>query len=784
MKIFPFILILIFSSSLSWSLTFKNGVQQLEDKSSKSLSCPYNKILKESESVSHDHLDIEIMENFAPAVITFLPRYESFTTGNEIQYLQPGNSSSEIKLIADFNNDGFDDIMIEAFMTDTPPVFMISNGDGTFIEEKNFTNNASRRQIRKASSADLNNDGWIDIVGFTTSDHFDPMGWVRGEPDILLINQKGQGFEEVIIPEWHKNDYNHGGDLADINNDGLIDILPVAEDPNKPTGPLINKGNNKYVLAPYQYSNLVSNGSSSSLDTGDLNNDGFVDFVFAITTLSQEGLTEKNLDSSSVHVIYGDGDFDFRDNLTLEFGNHWISPKKLKELKQNEDLFEEGGRQDLNNLHRTKGFVDGGSSNVQLIDLNNDGLLDILMGHWIAPNPLWMTSGFKAYINDGTCFSDQTNSFFPNQRMNRELTPNQQTAYIHQFFFEDITGDNLPDLILKMDGTMSYTESEEIYFPYIFINNGSNKYLPILKSKAPFAPTPKYRNFGSPFRNDMHSFGDFDGDGRADLVFINREHHAYRMYVHLQRSEKELQDAEKIQQEFLSEAQGRYPVEFFHNINGEEIIAKAELSIVRKVAVIQNVEFMNDKYPNTNLKGVRGYINKNKNIEIWAKQQTVNGFGECLYFNGDLLSGYELANQQFDFGMKGINNCRDKDNIWPINLRLIPKEFSLQLSWATITNGPYVLEAQDKIIYSFDKSSDPKKVLIKNIIYENFSTEGEAHGREDLEIKLLDENFISIVGKIQLFPGEFLDLNILEPIASSKVILPFSNSDQLIISWE
>ena len=72
-------------------------------------------------------------------------------------------------------------------------------------------------------------------------------------------------------------------------------------------------------------------------------------------------------------------------------------------------------------------------------------------------------------------------------------------------------------------------------------------------------------------------------------------------------------DAEKIQQEFLSEAQGRYPVEFFHNINGEEIIAKAELSIVRKVAVIQNVEFMNDKYPNAKLKGVRGYINKNKN---------------------------------------------------------------------------------------------------------------------------------------------------------------------------
>ena len=189
-------ILLILLPTLSWGLTFKDGkqVESDENRSPNSISCPSTNISNYEESTSNEHSDIKISDHFAPAIVFYLPRYETWTNGTEIKYLQEGMSSTEMKLVADFNNDGLDDIMIEYFMVDTPPVFLISNGDGTFSVEKKFTNDASRRQIRKASAADLNNDGWIDIVGFTTTDPLEKLGWERGEPDILLINQPSGAF--------------------------------------------------------------------------------------------------------------------------------------------------------------------------------------------------------------------------------------------------------------------------------------------------------------------------------------------------------------------------------------------------------------------------------------------------------------------------------------------------------------------------------------------------------------------------------------------------------------
>ena len=47
---------------------------------------------------------------------------------------------------------------------------------------------AARKTIRKAISTDFNNDGYMDIYGFTTGHHYQEMG--INEKDLLLINQK------------------------------------------------------------------------------------------------------------------------------------------------------------------------------------------------------------------------------------------------------------------------------------------------------------------------------------------------------------------------------------------------------------------------------------------------------------------------------------------------------------------------------------------------------------------------------------------------------------------
>ncbi len=71
---------------------------------------------------------------------------------------------------------------------------------------------------------DLNNDGWPDIY----------IGNDFSEKDFLYINNKNGTFKEASLDAFkHMSNFSMGNDIADINNDGLLDIMAVdmmAED--------------------------------------------------------------------------------------------------------------------------------------------------------------------------------------------------------------------------------------------------------------------------------------------------------------------------------------------------------------------------------------------------------------------------------------------------------------------------------------------------------------------------------------------------------------------------
>ncbi len=75
--------------------------------------------------------------------------------------------------------------------------------------------------------SDLNQDGYPDI--YVGNDFF--------ENDYLYMNQKDGTFKELISesPEklGHTSHYSMGNDIADINNDGLVDIVSVDMLPNR-----------------------------------------------------------------------------------------------------------------------------------------------------------------------------------------------------------------------------------------------------------------------------------------------------------------------------------------------------------------------------------------------------------------------------------------------------------------------------------------------------------------------------------------------------------------------
>lgn len=97
-----------------------------------------------------------------------------------------------------------------------------NNGDGTFINVTEKAGILNYGLSLSATVADLNNDGWKDIY---VSNDFD-------SPDFLYLNNQDGTFSEVsqsVIR--HTSQYGMGVDLADYNNDGLMDIGQVDMTP-------------------------------------------------------------------------------------------------------------------------------------------------------------------------------------------------------------------------------------------------------------------------------------------------------------------------------------------------------------------------------------------------------------------------------------------------------------------------------------------------------------------------------------------------------------------------
>lgn len=107
-------------------------------------------------------------------------------------------------------------------------------GDYFFRNDgKQFTNVSIKAGIYAApqgyglgiSVGDLNNDGWEDI--YVANDFH--------EDDYYYINQKNGTFKEAMREHFmHTSKFSMGNDMADVNNDGLLDVVTMDMYPQDP----------------------------------------------------------------------------------------------------------------------------------------------------------------------------------------------------------------------------------------------------------------------------------------------------------------------------------------------------------------------------------------------------------------------------------------------------------------------------------------------------------------------------------------------------------------------
>ncbi|WP_373518175.1 VCBS repeat-containing protein [Pricia sp.] len=105
---------------------------------------------------------------------------------------------------------------------DESDILYKNNGNGTFTDVTQEAGILNYGLSLSATVGDLNNDGWKDVY---VSNDFD-------SPDYMYLNNQDGTFNEVSQSVVrHTSQYGMGADIADYNNDGLLDIGQVDMTP-------------------------------------------------------------------------------------------------------------------------------------------------------------------------------------------------------------------------------------------------------------------------------------------------------------------------------------------------------------------------------------------------------------------------------------------------------------------------------------------------------------------------------------------------------------------------
>ena len=210
--------------------------------------------------------------------------------------------------VADFNNDGFPDVLITSIGRDT---LYKNNGDGTF-RDVSAEAGLSRKLAWHTGAAfgDYDGDGYLDlyVAGYVSLAELQldkpapvckyrdlpvfcgPKG-LKGEPDILYRNNGDGTFTETTKKAGVEDSgLRHGFTVVfdDFNHDGKIDLF-VAND-SDPNYLYLNQGNGTFKEAGLA-SGLAFNGDGQTqanmgVAVGDYNNDGLLDVL--TTTFSDD----------------------------------------------------------------------------------------------------------------------------------------------------------------------------------------------------------------------------------------------------------------------------------------------------------------------------------------------------------------------------------------------------------------------------------------------------------------------------------------------------------------
>lgn len=174
---------------------------------------------------------------------------------------------------ADVNNDGKLDLYVCRF--DAPNLLYINQGNGTFVESAAAYRVAVNDASNMAAFCDYDRDGWLDLYLQT---NYRDTAHPNGQRDYLFRNNRNGTFTEVTTQAGIAGEsYGHSATWWDYDHDGWPDLY-VANDFSAPDKLYRNNHDGTFT-------DVISRAmprmpfSAMGADLADVNNDGLIDLL-------------------------------------------------------------------------------------------------------------------------------------------------------------------------------------------------------------------------------------------------------------------------------------------------------------------------------------------------------------------------------------------------------------------------------------------------------------------------------------------------------------------------
>ncbi len=326
-------------------------------------------------------------------------------------------------IFAEFTGDDYNDLLIRNFNSyGEHTSLFLNNADGTFT---NITGQAMLPDSGVYNVADFNNDGFLDVLSM------DILDW----GNISLQYGNGDGTFQPLMQIGVVWGYTPLA-VFDYDRDGYMDILwsPDAG-AYHPTTLLRNNGDGTFTDVTDD-AGIVFNTQNNSLDVGDINNDGFIDIYFggsdAKLYLNNGDGTFTDITASSGALGQQDSDRTVTFN---DYNNDgWLDLFTSWHIVSNQ-MFKNNGDNTFTNVAAELGLTGSGFGDffgAGWADYNNDGAIDLMAaGHfdqWVLfenhncpGNSLFVN--LKGVNSNFNGIGAQADMWINGQRISRNMLP-------------------------------------------------------------------------------------------------------------------------------------------------------------------------------------------------------------------------------------------------------------------------------------------------------------------------------------------------------------------------